>query len=60
LLGFFDAGRVFLEGEGSDRWHRGYGGGIFFVSPGRRNLVSFSVGLSEGNTAYYLRAGFAF
>jgi hypothetical protein len=60
LLGFYDVGRVFLEGESSDRWHGGYGGGIFFVSPGRHNLVSFSIARSEGNTAYYLTAGFAF
>jgi hypothetical protein len=60
LLGFYDIGRVYLEGEGSKRWHDGYGGGIFFVTPGRRNLVSLSVARSEGSTAYYLRAGLAF
>jgi hypothetical protein len=60
LLGFYDVGRVYLEGESSRRWHDGYGGGIFFATPGRRNLVSFSVAWSEGSTAYYLRAGFAF
>ncbi len=60
LMGFYDVGRVYLEGESSSRWHDGQGGGIFFVTPGRRNLVSVSIGRSEGNTAYYLRAGFAF
>ncbi len=60
LLGFYDIGRVYLEGESSKDWHDGYGGGVFFLTPGRRNIVSFSVGRSEGNTAYYLRAGFAF
>jgi hypothetical protein len=60
LLGFYDIGRVYLEGESSKRWHDGYGGGIFFVTPGRRNLVSLSAARSEGKTAYYLRAGFAF
>jgi hypothetical protein len=33
---------------------------VFFATPGRHNLVRFVVGQSEGNTAYYLRAGFAF
>jgi hypothetical protein len=60
LLGFVDVGRVFLEGEDSKRWHHGVGGGIFFTSPGRRNLVSLAVARSERNTAFYLTAGFAF
>lgn len=60
VLGFVDLGRVFLTGETSHHWHRGYGGGLFFVTPGRHNIVSASVGHSEGNTAFYLRAGFAF
>lgn len=60
VMGFFDVGRVFLDGETSNRWHHGAGGGLFFATPGRHNLVSLSVGRSEGNTAYYLRGGFAF
>lgn len=61
VLGFYDIGRVYLkEGETSNAWHHGAGGGIFFATPGRRNLVSVSVGRSEGNTAFYMRAGFAF
>ena len=28
-LGFFDAGRVWTDGERSDVWHRGYGGGLW-------------------------------
>lgn len=60
LMGFYDVGRVFADGDTSNRWHYGYGGGIFFVTPGRRNLVGLSIGRSEGNTAYYLKAGFAF
>ena len=32
ILAFNDVGRVWLEGEGSNRWHHGYGGGIW-VSP---------------------------
>jgi hypothetical protein len=60
LLGFYDVGRVFLDGESSSLWHDGAGGGVFFATPGRRNLVSFSVAWSEGYTAYYLRAGLAF
>ena len=32
VLGFNDVGRVWLEGEDSNRWHHGYGGGIW-ISP---------------------------
>ena len=32
ILAFNDVGRVWLEGEDSNRWHHGYGGGIW-VSP---------------------------
>jgi hypothetical protein len=60
IMGFYDTGRVYLEGESSSTWHDGYGGGIFFVTPGRRNMVSFQIAESEGTTAYYLRAGLAF
>ena len=60
IQGFADAGRVFLEGESSNTWHDGYGGGPFFASPGRRNVFSFLVARSEGRTTFYLRAGVAF
>jgi hypothetical protein len=60
IMGFYDAGRVYLEGESSNTWHDGYGGGVFFLTPGRRNMVSFQIAKSEGTMAYYLRAGLAF
>jgi outer membrane protein assembly factor BamA len=60
LHGFADAGRVYVEGESSDTWHHGLGGGLYFASPGRRNLFSFTLARSEGRTAFYLRTGFAF
>jgi hypothetical protein len=60
LFGLADAGRVWLEGERSDRWHTGVGGGVFLASPGRRNAVSIAVARSEGRTAVYVRAGLAF
>lgn len=30
LLGFYDVGRVWVEGEDSSKWHPGYGAGIWF------------------------------
>jgi hypothetical protein len=60
VQGFGDAGRVYLDGESSNDWHAGYGGGVYFMSPGRRNLFVFSLARSEGRTAFYLRAGLGF
>jgi hypothetical protein len=60
VMGFYDIGRVFLDGETSDRWHHGAGGGIFFTTPGRHSLLSVQVARSEGNTAYYVRGGLVF
>jgi hypothetical protein len=57
LMGFYDIGRVFLDGESSNRWHHGTGGGFFVATPGRRRLVSFAIARSEGGTAFYVRAG---
>jgi hemolysin activation/secretion protein len=55
-----DAGRVFLEGETSDRWHTAVGGGVWFAYLGRSRTVSIAVARSEERTGLYVRAGFAF
>jgi hypothetical protein len=60
LQGFADAGRVYVEGESSNTWHHGFGGGPYFASPGHRNLVSVVFARSERRTAIYLKTGFAF
>jgi hypothetical protein len=60
LFGFADAGRVFVEGEDSDRWHPGYGGGLWLSYIERKNTVSIAVAESEGRLALYIRLGFAF
>jgi hypothetical protein len=60
LMGFYDVGRVFLDGDSSDRWHHGAGGGIFFATPGRHSLMSVQVARSERSTAVYVRGGLVF
>ncbi len=60
VMGFFDVGRVWLDGESSNKWHHGSGGGLFFTTPGRHSIVSLQVGTSEGETALYLRTALAF
>ncbi|MEP7177225.1 MAG: hypothetical protein ABI860_11815, partial [Gemmatimonadales bacterium] len=60
LLGIADVGRVYLEGESSDTWHAGVGGGIWFAFLERANTVTVSVVRGDQRTALYLRAGFAY
>jgi hypothetical protein len=60
LLAFGDVGRVYLKGEDSNKWHDGYGGGLWFAWLDRANTVTASYGRSERHNAFYVRAGFAF
>jgi len=60
LFGFGDAGRVYFETEESDKWHYGYGGGLWFAWLDRANTVSIAYARSEGRNAVYVRAGFGF
>ena len=49
-----------MKGEDSNKWHNGYGGGLWFAWLDRTNTVTATYGRSEGNNAFYVRAGFAF
>ncbi|MDB4584877.1 outer membrane protein assembly factor, partial [Draconibacterium sp.] len=49
LLAFDDIGRVWLEGEGSKKWHNGYGAGIW-VSPFKRALFTTTLNMSKEET----------
>ena len=60
ILGFADSGRVWLEGEDSNKWHTGYGGGLWFAWLDRANAISATYARSEGRNAFYVHAGFAF
>jgi len=60
VMGFYDVGRVWVDGETSRRWHHGAGGGVFFTTPGRHTLITLQVASSESNTTFYLRGGLAF
>jgi hemolysin activation/secretion protein len=62
-LGLFalgDAGRVFVRGEQSERWHSAIGGGLSlaFLSP--TNTVSLAAADGGEGLRMYARAGFAF
>ena len=47
ISGFFDAGRVFVKGENSDKIHAGYGGGFYIVPLKEQFIISFSISYSE-------------
>lgn len=59
VLGFFDNGRVWLPGENSDRWHYGYGGGIW-VSPFKLFVISADYGISKEDKLITLYFKFLF
>ncbi len=60
IFGLADAGRVFMDGEASGRWHHGVGGGLWVAVLKPENTVSLAFARSEGATRLYLRAGFGF
>jgi hemolysin activation/secretion protein len=60
LFALADAGRVWLAGESSERWHTGVGGGVWMSFLRRENMVSVALARSEGRTRAYLGAGFGF
>jgi hypothetical protein len=59
FLAFHDVGRVWLDGEDSEKWHRGIGGGVW-LAPFNLAIVSAEVGASEEETLFYIRLGFLF
>jgi hypothetical protein len=60
LTAFGDVGRVWLEGESSDTWHAGVGGGIWISF--LRDRMAFSTGIahSKEEDLFYLTGGFGF
>jgi hypothetical protein len=60
VFGLVDVGRVFLEGEDSQLWHKGYGGGLWMSFLRRENTISVAAARAEGRTRVYFSAGFAF
>lgn len=59
LLGFFDHGRVWTDGEPSRQWHYGAGGGVW-MSVFNMTVVRASIGFSEGSYNLLVGAGFFF
>ncbi|MGV3639503.1 MAG: BamA/TamA family outer membrane protein [Adhaeribacter sp.] len=59
LTAFHDVGRVWQEGENSQRWHTGYGGGLW-VSPVNLFIISAEYAVSKETKMPLLRAAFLF
>jgi len=60
VFGLGDAGRVYVSGEASDRWHAAAGGGLWFSFLSAANTLSISAAHSVEGTRVYARTGFAF
>ncbi|HLF46945.1 MAG TPA: BamA/TamA family outer membrane protein, partial [Chitinophagaceae bacterium] len=59
LLFFHDIGRVWVDQDNSDKWHKGYGGGIY-ISPMRRTVIALSIAKSNEETLPVISFGFHF
>ncbi|WP_165864958.1 BamA/TamA family outer membrane protein [Rufibacter latericius] len=59
LFGFHDIGRVWMENEDSNKWHRGYGGGLW-ISPLNQIVISLGYAASPEQSQFLVRAGFQF
>jgi hypothetical protein len=57
LTGFFDVGRVWIDGEHSSQWHRGSGGGIYF-SPASMTVIQVIAGHSSEGWYPYISFNF--
>jgi hemolysin activation/secretion protein len=60
IYGLGDLGRVYLDGEVSNRWHGALGGGLWFAFIDRRSTITATYAASREHGKFYLRAGFHF
>ena len=59
LIGLADVGRVFYDGESSDRWHSAIGGGVWFALANRGTTVNLTFADGE-RVSMYAKLGFMF
>ena len=61
IHGMTDVGRVYLDGEDSDKWHWAYGGGLWFSFLRQHTpLISVTVASSDDSTRMLAGLGFSF
>jgi hypothetical protein len=56
LVGFNDFGRVWIKNETSNKWHHGYGGGIYLI-PYNTVMLSMIMGFSEEDRLFNMSLG---
>ena len=55
LVGFWDLGRVWLQGEDSDKWHNGYGlGGWISPFEAAVLILTYNWSVEDQMVAFYL------
>lgn len=59
LIGFYDAGRVWVKDQKSDVWHHGVGGGLYFA-PAQIVVISAVAGYSKEGLYPYVTLGFRY
>ncbi len=59
LLLFNDIGRVWLEGEDSNTWHKGYGGGVW-LSPFKMAIITATLNKSKEDTLVQFKFNYLF
>jgi hypothetical protein len=60
VLGFSDAGRVWLDDEESDTWHTGVGGGLWLSFLNDRGVGTAAIAHSDEGDRFYFKGGFTF
>jgi hypothetical protein len=60
VLGIGDVGRVFLDGQTSDKWHAAAGGGLWLSWLGGVGSLAISVVHSSERTTVYAGSGFSY
>lgn len=60
VLGFHDIGRVWADGEDSDDWHKGYGGGIWLAPFNKVVVTALLTSSSEEKALPMVTFGFQF
>jgi len=60
VSGFGDVGRVWLKGESSDRWHAGYGGGLWVSLLSDRMAFSATIARGTEDDIFYFKGGFTY
>lgn len=59
LMGYVDAGRVYVSGDESKRWHSSYGGGLW-LNLLDAVVLNLTAGFSKEATKFYFTQGFVF